>query len=126
VSDYIVTDFDARRVLAESFAAIIVDQESQNIVWSNPLAERSFGETIVSGLNGSRYDSLMPERFRAVHESYWSQFWDQPQIRMMLPRFLDCRRSDGSEFKAQIILIPCKLGGKLCCMVVFIADMVVS
>jgi hypothetical protein len=119
---FVITDFDARGVVGEAVPMIGVRQKDEKIYWSNSSVESLFGCEIIRGLRGERFDSLMPERFRTVHESHWKRYWKRPVLRMMATRPLECRRTDGSEFKSEILLIPCKFSGEKGCMVVFVPE----
>lgn len=119
---FVITDFDARGVAGEAMPMIVVRHKDGLIYWSNSSVEILFGCAVIRGLRGERFDSLMPERFRGGHETHWQRYWKRPELRMMASRMLDCRRLDGSEFKSQIMLIPCKCSGEHCCMVVFIPE----
>lgn len=120
VSQILLTDYDAKQVVINAFPKIIVDYETQAIVWSNRKAEELFECPYIGEMIGERFDILMPERKRGIHGPHWEQFWLAPVPRMMTTAPLDCRKRDGSEFKAQILLAPCKSGIRVSCLVQFV------
>lgn len=87
---------------------------------SNRKAEELFECPYIGEMIGERFDILMPERKRGIHGPHWEQFWLAPVPRMMTTMPLDCRKRDGSEFKAQILLAPCKSGIRVSCLVQFV------
>lgn len=120
ISKILLTDFDAKSVLIEAFPKIIVDRDTQAIVWSNRKAEALFGCPFVGELIGEPFYVLMPERSRIRHETHWPEFWKAPAVRMMTDVPLPCRRRDGTEFPAQLLLAPAKAGVRVVCLVQFV------
>lgn len=120
ISKILLTDYDAKQVVINAFPKMIVDFETKVIVWCNRRCEELFGCPFVGELIGERFDMLMPERKRVAHDPHWNSFWSSPRPRMMTTEPLDCRKRDASEFKAQILLAPCKSGIRLCCLVQFV------
>ncbi len=120
VSKILLTDFDAKQVLIEAFPKIIVDRDTEAIVWSNRKAEALFGCPFVAELIGEKFYILMPERARVRHKSHWDGFWKSPAVRMMTDLPLPCRKRDGSEFLAQLLLAPAKSGVRVVCLVQFV------
>ncbi len=120
VAKILLTDFDAKLVIVDAFPKLIVDKASRAIVWSNHKVESLFGCPFSGELNGEQFEILIPERKRVVHDPHWDEFWANPMARMMMTTPLECRRRDGTEFKAQILLAPCKAGVRISCLIQFL------
>lgn len=122
---FVITDFDARGVIGEALPLIVVRHKDQIIHWSNSAVETLFGCGTIRGLRGERFDCLMPERYKLAHVAHWDEFWQKPLMRMMASRLLECQRLDGTVFKSNIMLIPCKCAAELCCAVCFIPELII-
>jgi len=86
-------------------ALLLVDQEA-NIFTANAPAEKLFGFSREE-LHGSPLDRLIPERFRAVHETHVRGFLAAPHARPMgVGLDLWARRKDGTEVPVEISLSP--------------------
>ena len=88
--------------------AIVVVDQSGNIVIVNQLAERLFGYSRHE-LLGMQIEGLVPQRFRARHAGDRGSYFCEPHTRPMGEgRELSGRRKDGSEFPVEISLSPLK------------------
>jgi protein-histidine pros-kinase len=86
--------------------AIVVMNRLGRIVLANAQAERMFGYARDEML-GQTIELLVPERFRHVHVSHRSTYFDAPGVRAMGAGLeLYGRRRDGSEFPVEISLSP--------------------
>jgi two-component system cell cycle sensor histidine kinase/response regulator CckA len=93
--------------------AIMSIDENQNIRLFNPGAEKIFGyraEEII----GKPLNTLLPERFRALHLQHVKEFGRAPDVlRAMNARgTIFGRRADGSEFPAEASISKFEAGGE--------------
>lgn len=89
------------------------------ILQASAVAERLF-RAPPGGLAGRVVEELVPDRFRARHESHRTAYAAAPSVREMSGRTdLAARRLDGSEFEASISLAPIALdsGPHVFCLV---------
>lgn len=88
--------------------SIIVVDTAGSIVVANSLAEKMFGYSRAE-LIGEQIELLIPERYRAGHIQYRTEYFREPRTRLMGEgRELSGRRKDGSEFVVEISLSPLK------------------
>ena len=108
------TDITERKRAEEKFRlaveaspnAIVMINGQGQIVLVNAQTEKLFGYT-GDELIGQPVETLVPERFRAVHPAYREGFFAAPGARAMgAGRELFARRKDGSEFLVEIGLNP--------------------
>jgi PAS domain S-box-containing protein len=86
-------------------AAVVVDPRG-DIVLVNAQTENMFGYPR-NELLGRPLETLVPERFRAVHARHRQRFFNHAQVRAMGGGLdLHGRRRDGSEFPVEISLSP--------------------
>ena len=91
-------------------AAILIADSEGRIVLVNREAERQFAYGR-GDLMGQPVELLMPERFRREHALQRADYHQSPHARPMgMGRDLWGRRSDGSEFPAEIGLTPLQTG----------------
>jgi PAS domain S-box-containing protein len=84
--------------------AILAVGRDGRIVLANRKTEQLFGYTL-DELIGAKLEKLIPERFRASHREQRSGYFEDPRSRPMGAGLdLYARRSDGSEFPAEISL----------------------
>ena len=83
---------------------IVITDADGGIVELNPQIERMFGYSRAE-LLGLRVETLIPERFRAMHPTHRQNFSVQPSMRPMGTGLeLYGRRKDGTEFPVDIML----------------------
>lgn len=76
------------------------------IVWINAQAERLFGYDRTE-LIGRPVEVLLPDALRGAHVQHRASFMNEPRTRPMGAGLdLRARRNDGSEFPAEISLVP--------------------
>lgn len=85
---------------------MLVVSESGEIVFANAQAATLFA-TNRESLVGSHVDLLMPEQYRGAHRAHRNRYRARPSVRAMgAGRLLSARRTDGTEFHAEISLSP--------------------
>ena len=88
--------------------AIVVVDQSGNIVIVNQLSARLFGYSREE-LLAMPIEGLIPQRFREHHSGHRNNYFREPHTRPMGEgRELSGRRKDGSEFPIEISLSPLK------------------
>jgi protein-histidine pros-kinase len=91
-------------------AAVVADKRG-TIIYVNREAENLFGYG-AEELLGQPIEVLMPEEYRGKHKNYRRAYGKAPRARPLLSGLdLYGRRKDGSEFRAEIALIPIKTDG---------------
>jgi len=91
--------------------AAVVANKRGTILYVNREAENLFGYDAAE-LVGQPIEMLMPEEFRGKHKNYRRAYGKAPRARPLLSGLdLYGRRKDGSEFRAEIALIPIKADG---------------
>lgn len=91
-------------------AAVVADKRGK-ILYVNREAENLFGYD-AEELVGQPIEVLMPEEYRGRHKNYRRAYRKAPRARPLLSGLdLYGRRKDGSEFRAEIALIPVKSDG---------------
>ena len=93
------------RALLQSLAqGVIVIDKYRNILLINASAERMFGYKGAEVI-GKPHDTLLPERYRDIHQEHMTQYFQSPRARPMgIGLELFGRRRDGSEFPVEISL----------------------
>ncbi len=92
--------------------AVIVNSDGK-IAFANAQAEKVFAVQ-KDQLIGKPLEDLVPERFRATHKKLVSSFHRQPHARGLGSELeLYGRRSDGTEFPADIMLSPLRMDGEM-------------
>jgi PAS domain S-box-containing protein len=104
VTPPVLSEAVMRRLLHASPDALVVVDAQGMIVFSNEQAERLFGWTRAA-LQGRLLETLVPDQLAVGHASLRTGFALQPAARPMgAGRELHAKRSDGSEFPAEISL----------------------
>jgi len=86
--------------------AIIVTEGNGRIIRVNAEVEKAFGYARTE-LEGLPVETLMPERFRAIHPNHRGRYSARPSVRPMGTGLqLYGRRKDGAEFPVDIMLSP--------------------
>ena len=86
--------------------AVLIVGAGGAIVYANRQVDGMFGYRR-DELVGQPVETLIPERYREVHNSHLSQYFRSPRIRSMGEGLdLSARRRDGGEFPAEISLGP--------------------
>jgi PAS domain S-box-containing protein len=90
-------------------AMVGVDDQGK-VVFVNSRAETLFGYSR-GALLGEAVEVLVPDRFRGSHPGHWTSYFSEPRTRPMGADLeLYGRRSDGSEFPAEISLSSIETG----------------
>ena len=92
---------------ADQVGFVLVDVETQKVVYATPGAERLFGY-VTEEMEGLDLIALVPEDFRHAHVSHVEQFGKAMQTRSMGRRdtTLYGRERDGKTFPVEISLFP--------------------
>jgi protein-histidine pros-kinase len=100
-------DSDAAiQILRSSIDAIVVVDESGDIVLANEVAERLFGYE-PGELVGQKVEVLMPAGFRQQHTSQRERYGEAPRARPLVSGLsLKGQRKNGEIFDAEIALTP--------------------
>ena len=107
-------DVTSRKVAEEQFrrlletapdAQLLVNSE-RNIIYVNAQAENMFGYSR-NDLLGQSVQILIPERYRAQHATFTSEYFSRPHVRPIRRGYeLYGLRRDGTEFRTEISLTP--------------------
>ena len=100
-------------IVEQSPDALLVVDDSGVIVFANAAVTTLFGFPSAA-IVGQSIEALVPERSRGVHQRLRSGYSAAPETREMGARLvaLSGRRSDGTEFPAEIRLAPIQNGGR--------------
>jgi protein-histidine pros-kinase len=106
----------AVEIFKSSSDAILVVDESGDIVSTNAAAERLFAYD-AGELIGQKVEALMPESFRHKHVKHRARYHKAPRARPLVSGLsLRGMRKDGRVFDAEIALTPIETGhGRLIC-----------
>lgn len=100
-----------RQLVEAAPDAIVVVDADGTIVLANHGIERMFGYTRAE-LIGRPLEVLLPQRYVAAHERHRRRFFVEPEARPMGSSLeLFARRSDGSEFPAEVALSAVRTRG---------------
>ncbi|MCC6198579.1 MAG: PAS domain S-box protein [Burkholderiales bacterium] len=95
-----------RQVVEAVPSAIVLVDAGGRIVLANAQAESTFGRSR-GDLVGAHVESLVPARYRAVHERHRASYLADPRPRAMgSGRELHALRGDGSEIPVEVALNP--------------------
>lgn len=96
--------------------ALLVIDRSGTVIAANRLACGMFGHPY-GALVGGTLDAILPESAKSDHRGYLDRYFAAPEVRQMgVGRTLECRRSDGTSFPAEIGLAPVSLDRGLAAM----------
>ncbi len=102
-----------RGLLESAPDAVIICNSRGNITFANVESERVFGYR-KKELLGKPLGILVPQRFRNIHDKLVSDFNVEPHRRSLASgKDLYGLRKDGTEFPADIMLSPMKIGKEL-------------
>lgn len=105
-----------------SAEAILVVSVDGRVLDNNKKADELFAYS-VDEMKGLPLESLIPARYRKVHEGHMKGFQDHPKQRSMAEGSqLFALRKDGSEFQIRVSLSPIKEDGKLLFIVALVLD----
>lgn len=97
---------DLLEALPEAIVLVNPMNPAGRIAYSNSQADGLFGYRR-GELHGKPADSLLPDRYRHDHVADLSGYFEQPRTRSLgIGTELCCLRHDGTEFPAEISLIP--------------------
>lgn len=95
-----------RRLVEHAPDAMVIVNQSGEIVLVNTQAERMFGRRR-DELVGQRADLLLPERLRDEYRAHGARYLERPEFRMLTRAHdLHGQRRDGGEFPVEILLSP--------------------
>jgi len=118
-----------QKLLESAPDAILEVDRTGCIVLLNIQAEKLFGYSRAE-LLGKSIETLIPERFQAIHPPHRDRYFAHPVTRPMGTGLdLHARRADGTEFAVDVILSPYEAdggGGRVICVVRDITDRKVS
>ena len=117
-------------LIADNMAQMEVMMDTGVINWASRPLERMFGYNLPGELEGEQVEILVPLGIIDKHAKvYRPSFTTKPEPRMMGRkasdgRLLDLkgRRKDGTEFPAEVLLLP-KSSNRIRVIVVFVFDM---
>lgn len=100
-------------IIASCVPAIVVNIETNVIVYSTSLADNLFGY-MEGELQGKSINELIPERFHIHHNQHVKGYAKSPVPRNMGQREMELigKMRDGQEFNLEISLHPRAIGGK--------------
>lgn len=100
-------------IISSCVPAIVVNLETNVIVYSTSLADALFGY-MEGELRGKSINELIPERFHVDHNRHVQDYGKKPLPRSMGHRNMELfgRCKDGIEFKLEISLHPRAIAGK--------------
>lgn len=101
-------------IIAECVPAIVVNLETNVIVYSTSLADSLFGY-MEGELRGKSINDIIPERFHVLHNQHVQDYARKPVPKAMGHRDnmeLFGKSRDGSQFKVEISLHPRAIAGK--------------
>lgn len=102
---------------AEKVGFVLVDVETQKIVYATPGAESIFGY-VTDEMVGLDLVALVPEQYRPVHVGYVEGFGKHMQTRSMGKRDSNLygRERDGTTFPVEIGLFPRQFRQRKLCL----------
>lgn len=100
-------------IIASCVPAIVVNIETNVIVYSTSLADNLFGY-MEGELQSKSINELIPERFHINHNQHVNNYAKAPVPRNMGQREMELvgKMRDGVEFNLEISLHPRAIGGK--------------
>lgn len=115
---------DVVEAVTDSMAIFLADLESGEILFATRTMEEMFGYHVRGELIGKNVDDLVPDSRRSAHKVRRAEFAAMPRRRMIGSGLgLEGRKSDGTVFSVDIMLMPTVLAATRRCVVGVVLDM---
>lgn len=100
---------ELRQKVLDCAPVLVVKMDTQTIVYATKVVTKMFGY-VNGALIGHSLDTLIPQRFRDIHDQHFAKYASDPTERMMGEAMMHLfgLHKDGSEFPVEIGLYPFK------------------